>query len=58
MVKKDDDDDDDKFMRKNTGRREDWDQWSIDYMYLDRVDGKGGTADWYNVYCTVQYWPL
>ena len=45
MVKNKDDDDDDKYMRKNSGRREEWDQWSLDY--LDRVDGKGSDeASW------------
>ena len=45
MVKNKDDDDEDKQMRKNTGRREEWDQWSVDY--LDRVDGKGSDeASW------------
>ena len=45
MVKFKDDDDDDKYMRKNSGRREEWDQWSLDY--LDRVDGKGSDeASW------------
>ena len=45
MVKNKDDDDEDKHMRKNTGRREEWDQWSVDY--LDRVDGKGSDeASW------------
>ena len=45
MVKNKDDDDEDKHMRKNTGRREEWDQWSLDY--LDRVDGKGSDeASW------------
>ena len=45
MVKNKDDDDDDKYMRKNSGRREEWDQWSLDY--LDRADGKGSDeASW------------
>ena len=51
MVKKDDDDDDDKFMRKNTGRREDWDQWSIDYMYLDSSTGSTARAQGLVLYC-------
>ena len=39
------DDDDDGHMRKNSGRREEWDQWALDY--LDRVDGKGSDeASW------------
>ena len=45
MVKNKDDDDEDKYMRKNTGRREEWDQWSLDY--LDGADGKGSDeASW------------